>query len=508
MKRGKGEKRFGIFLTGKGLRKINSEMEMNVMELLAERDLTLASISRSLNAPASTVLANIEKLVENNMVTSYPDEVDRRQIYYANVSIMIMSSVESKSDDTSVFECDAVKYNAVSTRTFADMTKIAFAVMMKYGINAGYVADLFGNYLVDAMKERFANLGVKDAFNQMTSYLKECGIESISVSSYDPIVLRIKTCISMPLEAADSLGCFTTMYCHVATYCTGIDHSVTEVSADGGALLFKISPIALRRPLDLDAWRRQAPEDDGKCPEFCLVLDEFNTVRMIDAPVQMAIIRFLDRIPCTAKAVAKGLGISDATASSNLTRLEWAKLVQKGLTNTGAEIYKPRCSIIMAKCKNKAYDIDVMRDLFVSAIDNPRRFFESLYRYSISAFNSIGIDPAPFQRHLGMIVVREDAEKFVNLGFEESIYVLSGRDSGHAPWLNIESFTPLTISSVETYMSRVGGLAVIQYYIGGIVEAIRVTTGERYCATFIEEKVKDGNPSFRFTLEPENHIFK
>ena len=504
MKSNKGYKRFGIYLTGDTLVTVYSEMGIDIMDLISEKDMTLASVSRCLNMPASTVLYNIEDLEKKNLITSYRDGVDRRQIYYSINCVMILSSLAIRNNVVVPKKAPSTESSEYSGGTFSCMMNYAFAIMMSYGMNTGYVADNFGTLIVDAMKDRFVGKSPAESMDIITNYLSESGMPGITVASMEPLVIRISLGYAVPRPMLKTLSCFMSIYCRVMWYCTGSAHSVEEMWSEDEDAVFRIVPDTVPAKPHINR------DEPASIPaDFLVIADRNNVLRLIDSPVQIAILRSLERAPGTLKSISSEIDFPKSTVSANIDKMKWIHAIVKERGPSGAEIYKCCCTSLISGCPKSMHDAAAIDGLFQAAVDNPRRFYESMYKYSVSSFTSIGIDPSPLQRHLGRVVMRSNPETLENASMDDVIASLCGYKSNHANWLNIESHLPLTLSSAEEYMGRIGGYEVIQFFIGCILETLHMSTGDDCVMRRHDNGItENGVPCFRIVLEPEEHFLR
>lgn len=506
---GDREDRFGIFLTEYGLRHINTEMEVRIMNILSVEDVALADLSKLLDAPASTVLFNVNKLAGKKLITSYRDDIDRRKTYYRMTSIKIVSSVKP---DPEMVEPEMHRVEILVDRFgwFKEKIEYTNLISSKMGVNFGPALEVYNYALANGMRKKFKDCSHETVVNHIIEYLNRAGVCPITLESRKPLTVSVhRACIS-PTHQMCISSCGLHLMCRALEICTASPFNVKQVDGGGSDHLFyeiypcKRSSYSNESYLDGDGLLSVK----GDAENFCLVTDADGCSHLLDNEVQIKIVQCLDRLPCTLKMLTGELDISSSTVFSNMTKLEEMRIISTNRDMQGPNHYSNCGIIILQRSPLRTKEFTSGGGLIAAAIDDPSQYYVSMFKHFLLTFESASIDTGKFQNYLRKKFLRATIGDGLDLSVDEIITGMCREDKLMGSKLRLVSFIPLTLRVTSEGFSKFGAWAMAEFYVGAIMEAVLFKTNRRYTVTEINEKTSNGTSSFEFVMEPDGHTLR
>lgn len=500
---------FGIFYTKNEMKCVNNEIGMSIMDIIDKSDLTLAEISRKLKLPMSTVLFNTNKLEEKKLIGTYEDENDRRKIYYTNISIKMIASMEPHPEFQEVMEKMLVNTPTNNPLFYKYLVGFVNSGAMTMGLNLGPLMEKAGLLIGNAMKDKFKN----QTIDQVIEYLKDYFIISngpkISLQSNSPIKIKMQFDFNLPSDPSIVFRSSIGLVCSAIEHCTGVSHVITEskMMDDHYSLLFKIEPDNRNKRTRIDPYtdyefikiKKNRGEDN-----FCIIMDGDGYPRMIDNLSQIEIIDRLEAEPDTLKGLNEKLGGSQSTIFSNLTKLENLKIVHTDRNSPGSNTYT-NCGLkVMSKKNDLPINLEHVKNMLEKAAEFPELYYRYVFQYLIMVLDAASIDTCNIQNCMGRSYAHIMLKRSNDTNADKMIMKLCEEENGMYSTLTLESYIPLTLTLECTLFTNIGCYALLQFYIGEISEMIFQKTGTKYVpASIIDIKKEKGMQSYRFVMEPE-----
>lgn len=117
-----------------GLRVVTNGLSIRILELLIHGDMNLTEVSRSLGSPKTTVQANLCRLEEDGMLTTYPDEDDSRSVIYCINCTPIYTSHHSQNPGRGSYLSAVSDPTAYGKDPHGEAMMIYATKMAEYGI--------------------------------------------------------------------------------------------------------------------------------------------------------------------------------------------------------------------------------------------------------------------------------------------------------------------------------------------------------------------------------------
>lgn len=499
---------FSIFLTDSGLGYVNTELEFQIMEILSKGDIALADLSKMLDAPVSTVLFNINKLASKRLVVQYRDSADRRKTFYGISAVKLVSSANINPNLKEPDLLDA-EILVDKNKWFKEKIEYASLICINKGMDIGPTLEVYNRILADGMSERFKGHFPDTAVNSAVDYLNSAGACHMTVVSNKPVTIRVsKECVTSVHLKCPSV-CGLSFISRALEICTGIPHAVSAPKYDDTdfTVTYMIKPCSK----NTESYEKLLSRDNllkmnGNTTDFCIITDKEGLARMVESELQTGIIRALNRHPCTLKMLANELGGSASTVFSNMTKLEDMGIICTDRALQGPNYYE-NCGLIILQQASSCVDNNKNAiELVEAAVADPVQYFVSMFKFLLLAFESAGIDTGKFQNYLGKKFYRVTHVSDDSMTLDAKILALCREDKVMCSNVILESFVPLTLRVRSSGFNRTGTLAMAEFYMGAIQEAILLKIGKRYDATsFTESSEADGAISFRFVLEPDGY---
>ncbi len=501
---------FGVFFTQKGIRCISGKIGMETMRLLKDHDCTLASLSRKMVLPISTLLFNMNKLEKSGLIRSYKDDLDRRKVYYTSMSMMIFSSMSPNPDYQKVLEkCLDREFDDKRDR-YKDLLEFVISSIIKTGIDFTPLLERGGFLIGKSMKDKMGDRNIPEAIEFIQEYFEPYNIFTIELVSMDPLSIRIRVddmmleCIS--LVSKPIIGTVLS----IVENCTEKPHyieSKTRENDNSVVITLKSKDTKTRPGCNMYLENGLLKTSDAHVDDFVILLDKNKNPRMIDNPSQIKIIKALDNSPDSLKGLRERIGGSQSTLFSNLNKLEKNEIIYANRSSPGSNIYRNYCSE-MVFIENKI-QLDMKKIIFVinKPATDPGTYCKSIVEYLLLTLEAMSIDTGKIHNYIGHIYAKHLLKHYKSTSTDKLLKIVCESEPSDFT-LNLESYVPLTFTVKSRLLTDVGSKAMMQFYIGEIVEIIKSKTGKTYVHTDLTDvnKEKGKKGPYRFILEPESNL--
>lgn len=499
---------FGIFYTKNEMKCVNTEIGMNIMNIVDKNDLTLAEISRKLKLPMSTVLFNTNKLEEKKLIGTYEDENDRRKIYYTNISFKMITSMEPHPEFQEVMEKMLVNTPTNNPLFYKYLVGFVNSGAIRIGLNLGPLMERAGLLIGDAIKAKFENQTIDHVIEYLKDYFKISNGPELSLLSHSPIKIKIQFDFSLPIDPSMVFRSSIGLVCSAIEHCTGVPHTITEskMMENHHSLIFKIEPNNKNKQIRANLYTDgefTKIKNNRTADDFCIIMDKDGYPRMIDNLSQIEIINRLEAEPDTLKGLNEKLGGSQSTIFSNLTKLENLGIVRTDRNSPGSNTYTNYGLKIMSKKNDSNINLEHVKNMIEKSAGSPELYYRSVFQYLLMVLDAASIDTGNIQNCMGRIYGNIILKRSNKINADKIIMKLCEEEKGIYSTLTLESYIPLTLTLECTLFTNVGCYALLQFYIGEISEIILQKTGIKYIPTSIVNIRKEkGVQSYRFVMEP------
>ncbi len=499
---------FSIFLTDSGLGYVYTDLEFQIMEILSEGDIALADLSKMLDAPVSTVLFNINKLVSKRLVVQYRDDADRRKTFYGISAVKLITSAKI-NPDLKEPELLAADILVDKHRWFKEKIEYASLISINKGMDLGPTLEVYNRVLADGMSEKFKDRFPDAVVDYAVDFLNSAGVCHMTVISNKPVTIRVsKECVTSVHLKCPSV-CGLSFVCRALEICTGIPHAISPPIFDD--VTFTVTYVIKPCSKNTESYEKLLSDENllnmnGIAAGFCIITDVNGRAHMIENDLQTMIVQSLDRHPCTLKMLADEIGGSASTVFSNMTKLESMGIICTDRTLPGPNYYENCGLIILQQTKVRVNNNKNAKESIAAAVTDPSQYFVSMFKFLLLVFESAGIDTGKFQNYLGKKFYRATHVSNDSIKLDEMILAMCREDKVMCSKVILESFIPLTLNVRSSGFNRTGTMSMAEFYIGAIQEAILLKIGRRYDVTgFTDDTGADGAISFIFVLEPDGY---
>jgi DNA-binding MarR family transcriptional regulator/predicted hydrocarbon binding protein len=501
---------FGIFYTDMGMKCVNSEIGMRIMDMVDSKDMTLAEISKGLNLPVSTVLFNTSKLEEKRLIGTYKDDRDRRKVYYCKTSLGMIVSMEPSTELQDIIEEKlAVDFDS-PPYFYRYIICLLNAGSIKLGLNLGPLMERVGRLIGKAMIKELKGRSIDSTMEHLNDYFNASKGPKMNIVSYSPMKIELMSSIRIPNNADLVFRSSIGIICSGLECATGEYYVIirSEIKNKNGAILFEIGPRPQHKKIKTSLYTEDGFLDikEGKQfqnDDFSIILDKNGCPRMIDIQSQIEIINALEIKPDTLKGLNDKLGGSQSTLFSNLTKLEDAGIIYS-VREFGPNLYNTYGGLIISKKNNCIKNLEFIKMIIKKAAKCPEAYYRSMFQYIMMTLDATSIDSSKIQNDLGKTYAKTIIKNNSETTLDDLIMKICNLKRRSCTKLKLESYIPLTFVLECTTLTNVGCHALMQFYIGELSEVIFIKIKKRYVPTNISEITKErGVLSYRFLLEPE-----
>jgi len=501
---------FGIFYTDIGMKCVNNEIGMRIMDMVDSKDMTLAEISKELNLPVSTVLFNANKLEEKRLIGTYKDDRDRRKVYYCKISLGMITSIEPSTELQNIMEEKLTTDLDSPSCFYKYILCLLNAGSIRLGLNLGPLMERVGRLIGKAMINELKERSINSTMEYLNDYFNASKGPKMTVISYSPMKIELTSDIRIPDNADLIFRSSIGLICSGLECSTGEYYSIikSEIKNKNYAILFEIRPRPHHNMIKTSLYT-----DDGfldikegtqfQNDDFSIILDKDGCPRMIDIQSQIEIINTLEIKPNTLKGLNDKLGGSQSTLFSNLTKLEDAGIIYSA-REFGPSMYNTYGCLIISKKNNCTKNLEFIKKIIKKAAECPESYHKSMFQYTIMTLDATSIDSSKIQNDLGKTYAKTIVKNNSEATLDNLIMNICNLKRRSCTKLQLESYVPLTFVLECTTLTNVGCYALMQFYIGELSEVIFIKIGKKYVPTNISDITKErGAPSYRFLLEPE-----
>lgn len=501
---------FGIFYTDIGMKCVNSEIGMRIMDMVDSKDMTLAEISKELNLPVSTVLFNTNKLEEKRLLGTYKDNRDRRKVYYCKISLKMIVSIDPTTELQNMIEDKLTTDLDDSSHFYRYVVCLLNSGSIKFGLNLGPLMERVGRLIGTAMIDELKGRSINSVMDRLNDYFNASNGPKMMIVSYSPMRIELRSGFKMPNNADVIFRSSIGLICSGLECSTGEHYSIirSEMKDNNDAILFEIEPHSRYNKIKTSLYTEDGFLDikEGALSQnedFSIILDKDECPRMIDIQSQLEIVRSLEMEPDTLKGLNDKLGGSQSTLFSNLTKLEDAGIIYSD-RDSGPNLYNIYGSLIISKKDDCTKNLEFVKKIIKKAAERPESYYRSVFQYMIMTLDATSIDSSRIQNELGKTYAKTIVKNNSEITLDNIINNICNLKRRSCTKLELESYIPLTFILECTMLTNVGCYALMQFYIGELSEVIFIKTGRRYAPTNVSDITKErGVPSYRFLLEPE-----
>ena len=202
------ENEYELFLTSNGIALLTSDIKMGILKELKFFSLTLADLSRNMDIPQSTLATNLTKMIEECLITSFPDLNDSRKIYYQTTSKMIASS---QKPDLESYRIAKEILNVTANNPDKFYKNMLLYMLFSYegdGLNLGPTFERIGVSLAESMKDKLKSNTVEDLIIKIKIFFSEIDIGELNVFTFIPLTLTLQSDLGLTKPSAKTVSRF------------------------------------------------------------------------------------------------------------------------------------------------------------------------------------------------------------------------------------------------------------------------------------------------------------
>jgi len=186
------ETKYELYKTKKGMVLLVSDIRIGIMKELSKGRMTLADLSRHMKISQSTLATNLTKMTDNCLITTEPDQIDNRKIYYLIDSVLTIRSFdgdpEAKEKSDLSLENAAVNPDDFFRSLMVSMSLRAESIGIDLGPAFGragmdFAIKLYPKVRADTVENLIVN--VKD-------YISEAKLGELNVFTFVPLTLTLQ----------------------------------------------------------------------------------------------------------------------------------------------------------------------------------------------------------------------------------------------------------------------------------------------------------------------------
>ena len=147
-------KRFAIYLTDDGTRLVSAEIDMDIVDLLAQGGLTIGVIAERIGRSRSTVSARLVRLRKAKIITTVPSSDSRERLYIVKAN-RLMHSEEPPSDSKGVFLSSVDKILDGKVGLYDGLVESIFYGAVVGGLNTGPIFITIAEYIGRKVAEEY-----------------------------------------------------------------------------------------------------------------------------------------------------------------------------------------------------------------------------------------------------------------------------------------------------------------------------------------------------------------
>lgn len=185
-------KRYELHSSDKGLVLITSEIRMDILKELSSAKLTLADLSRNLGVSQSTLATNLSKMTDDGIITSEPDQIDSRKVYYALNSSPVFSSKEPDPEALEMAHKVLEDASLNPKNFYRDMMLNLSLKTQGNGIDLGPMFEHSGYDLGVTLYNNIESVTIEDLIINIKKYFNEAGIGDLNVFTFVPLTLTLQ----------------------------------------------------------------------------------------------------------------------------------------------------------------------------------------------------------------------------------------------------------------------------------------------------------------------------
>jgi DNA-binding transcriptional ArsR family regulator len=192
--------KYELYATNSGIVLLTSDIRMGIMKELAEDKLTLADLSRNMKVSQSTLATNLAKMTEDKLISTEPDQIDNRKVYYQITSVPIVRS--GTRNDDAVQKADlALSYAAESPNNFLKGLLLNLSLKAEgEGIDIGPTFFKTGREFAIKLYDKVKADTVEQLMINVKTYLSESLVGEVSVFTFVPLTLILQNSSKFQFE--------------------------------------------------------------------------------------------------------------------------------------------------------------------------------------------------------------------------------------------------------------------------------------------------------------------
>lgn len=393
-----GRDGFRIVMTPVGVRAVTDPDTLSVMDMLAERDMSLAELSREIDVAPSSLFFQMEKLMENGLVTKSRAGQSKKTTRYALSCRTIIESAPridiSRDVTPEIMKCILASDSGVVRST---APWVLGAYMASIGVDVQTVMYDYGRFAAEVFGERLAGPHPEDVLRNTAAFLRGADGTVIDVCSAEPPTVIIHP----PHHVYSARG--VAVYAGViagALSAAGVQWKPVigdAVYGPSGSVRVVFGPVD--GAFDMSAALRGAKED-GERIGMC-VCEGGSRTFVVESDAQVLLLSVLEERPmCITEILAK-LDMPRSTAASNLQKLQDMGAVDQLVSGCGTACYCLTCNPVLKRQKPSAEHVDVRNGIAERLSSGPGAFSECLLMYSMYALGRLGFDSGGLMRCFG-----------------------------------------------------------------------------------------------------------
>lgn len=190
------ERTVGLFATQEGVSAVDSQVRMNILSMLREREMGFDEIVASTGRAKSTISVHLRSLADEGIVSSRPDPADaRKKIFFLSSSYLGGLSRRRR------LEKDMEEYiskHALSSDDPFEFFRLMFrtirVALLNEGIDLDPVLREAGEKVGGALYTKVADPDLSKLLSSLATFWKAQRLGRMEVKSLEPLIIHVYDC--------------------------------------------------------------------------------------------------------------------------------------------------------------------------------------------------------------------------------------------------------------------------------------------------------------------------